>query len=99
MATVFGAVEDLRHVSDYCLHASQDKKDVSYAGHKQGGGGEGDEEGGQQELEKNQQDVAGGRCQSCRRAGKVERHLNAEGVQKCRNAEHQKNQQKPSGEG
>ena len=59
MATMFGSLEDLRHLSGHCRHASQDKEAVSYAGHGQGGGGEGDEEGGQQELEKNQQDVVG----------------------------------------
>ena len=97
MASVFGPVEDLRHLSGHCCHASQDEEGVSNAGHEQGGGGEGDEESGQQEPAKNQQDVAGGRCQSCRRAGKVEGHLNAKGAQKCGNAEHQKDQQKPPG--
>ena len=97
MATMFGPVEDLHHLPNHSSHAIQDKEGVSHEGHELRGGGEGDEEGGQQELEEDQQDAVGSRCQSCRRTGKAERHLNAKGAQKCGNAEHQKDQQKSSG--
>ena len=97
MASMFGPVEDLHHLPGHRSHATQDKEGVSHEGREQGGGGEGDEESGQQELEEDQQDASGGRCQSCRRTGKVERHLNAKGAQKCGNTEHQKDQQKSSG--
>ena len=94
---MFGSVEDLHNLPSHRSHASQNKEGVPHEERELRGDGEGDEEGGQQELEEDQQDALGGRCQSCRRAGKVERHLNAKGAQKCGNAEHQKDQQKSSG--
>ena len=83
MANVSWPVEDPHHLQSHCRHASQDKEGVSHEGHRPGGGGEGDEEGGQQELEEDQQDASRVRRQSCRRAGKVERHLDAKSNEEC----------------
>ena len=94
MANVSRPVEGSHHLQCHCSHASQDKEGVSHEGHRPGGGGEGDEEGGQQKLETDQQDVDRGRRQSCGRAGTVKRPFNAKSLQECGNKEHQKSQQK-----
>ena len=97
MGALPGPREDLQHLPGDRCHAVQGEEAVSHEGLRRGGGGEGDEEGGQQKLETDQQDVDRGRRQSCGRAGKIKGPFDAKSLQKCRNKEHQKSQQKPTG--
>ena len=97
MGALPGLREDLQHLPGDRCHAVQGEEAVSHEGLRQGGGGEGDEEGGQQKLETDQQDVDRGRRQSCGRTGTVKRPFNAKSLQECGNEEHQKSQQKSTG--